>query len=314
MRPIVPGILLLLATSACAEPPPPAPSDAGAAPDAPWVADAGAVADDAAADHDAAPEPSVDRATVTFGPEPLAEGAERTVCIVVDAGNEVPRQVSAIRTLLPVGSHHMIVYRTGEPLDPTPNRCTPFADGGDAIFIAETREAELLFPADAALAFDAHQHIRLEVHMVNYVGMPLDVSASATFDFLPLGTPERAEVHLLFTGELSLVLPPHERTTFTSYHVPDEGARIIALTSHTHSLGVLATIEDADVRDRVPPRLLHESTSWAEPPLDSFAPPLVLAPDHGLRLTCVFENTRDETVTFGLDFDEEMCFLWAYWY
>ena len=150
--------------------------------------------------------------------------------------------------------------------------------------------------------------------MVNYVGMPLDVTASATFDFLPLGTPERDEVHLLFTGDLALVLPPHERTTVTSYHVPDDGARIIALTSHTHALGTLATIEDADMFDRVPARLLHESRSWAEPPLDTFAPPLVLAPEHGLRLTCVFENTRDDTVTFGLDFDEEMCFLWAYWY
>jgi hypothetical protein len=271
-----------------------------------------------AAGHDAPAAPDAwiaptDRTTITFGPDPLDVGRERTVCVIVDVGNDVARQVSAIRTHLPQGSHHMILYRTDEPVRAEPLTCTPFADG-EAIFIAETREAELVFPADAALAFDAHQHVRIEVHEVNYLGMPIDVMASATFDFLPLDAPPRTEVQLLFTGDLTLSLPPHETTTVRSFHVPDSGARIFALTSHTHSLGTYASIEDADDLTDTTGTLLHESRSWADPPLDLFDPPITLAPGRGLRLTCTYENTRDDWVFFGLNFDEEMCFLWAYWY
>ncbi|MBN8613528.1 MAG: hypothetical protein J0L92_23235 [Deltaproteobacteria bacterium] len=268
-------------------------------------------------DADSRPDafiPSADQATLTYGPERLEPGDEQTVCIVLDAGNEAARFVRTIRTSLPQGSHHMILYRTTEGVRERPQACIPFASSGDAMFIAETREAELHFPADTGLAFDAHQHVRLEVHAVNYVGMPIDVSASATFEFYPLDVPPTDEVHLLFTGDMSLYLPPHEETTVTSFHRPDPGARIFAITSHTHSLGTYASIEDARSSSDTEGTLLHESRSWAEPPLDTFDPPIVIPGDRGLRLTCTYRNDGDDYVGFGLDFEDEMCFLWAYWY
>jgi hypothetical protein len=255
---------------------------------------------------------SGDVATVSFGPHPTAVGLERTVCVVVDAGNAVARQVRAIRTSLPTGSHHLIVYRSGEPLRDEPTPCFPFADGAEAIFIAETVDAALTYPEDAGLAFDAHQHIRLEIHEVNYTGGPIDITASVSFDFYPLEEPARDEVRFLFTGNTSLDLPPRTTTEVTSFHSVPDGARIFALTSHTHSLGTYASIEIAG-GELGAGELVHEATNWAEPPLDLFSPPRVIDPN-GLRLTCRFYNDREERVAFGLDFDDEMCFLWAYYY
>ena len=48
--------------------------------------------------------PPADTATIEFGPHPIGVGEERTVCVVLDAGNDVARQISAIRTHLPAGS------------------------------------------------------------------------------------------------------------------------------------------------------------------------------------------------------------------
>lgn len=308
------GLVLLLALAACGGEA--SSDDAGSgAVDAATNTETDAAVDepDAVASPDAF-IPSADQATLTYGPERLEPGDEQTVCIVLDAGNEAARFVRAIRTTLPQGSHHMIVYRTTEGVRTRPQSCIPFASSGDAMFIAETREAELVFPPDAGLAFDAHQHIRLEVHAVNYVGMPIDVSASVTFEFYPVASPPSSEVHLLFTGDMALSLPPHMETTVTSFHRPDPGARLFAMTSHTHSLGTYASIEDARSSSDTTGTLLHESRSWAEPPLDLFDPPIVLPEDRGLRLTCTYRNDTDDYVGFGLDFEDEMCFLWAYWY
>lgn len=261
-----------------------------------------------------APATDDDRVMLGFGPDPIASGQERTVCVTLDAGNASPRQVRAIRTHLPQGSHHMIVYRSDQPLNATPTPCFPFADGADAIFIAESVEGELVYPDDAALAFDAHQHVRLEIHEVNYYPEDIDITASVEFEFLPVDAEPRTPVQFLFTGDMGISLPPHETTTITSFHTVPEGARVFALTSHTHSLGTYASIHDATSAGDATGELLHESTSWAEPPLSTFTPPRVLAPGRGLRLTCTYENTRSETVGFGLGFEDEMCFLWAYWY
>jgi hypothetical protein len=255
----------------------------------------------------------VDSDTLTFGPDPLPVGAERTVCIVLDAGNDVARQVRAIRTHLPEGSHHMIVYQTFEAVSTTPTPCFPFADGGSAIFIAETVDAYLRYPPEAALAFRPHQHIKIEVHEVNYLAMPLDITASVTFEYDPIGAPTASPVQFLFTGDMSLLLPARSTSTETSFHFVPDGANVFGLTSHTHSLGVRATIHrgrsETDYSD-----LLHESLDWANPRLDVFDPALTFAPGEGLRLSCEFDNTTSSNVSFGLDFADEMCFLWAYYY
>ena len=138
-----------------------------------------------------APVTDENRATLGFGPHPISPGEERTVCVTLDAGNATARQVRAIRTHLPQGSHHMIVYRSEQPLNATPTPCFPFADGADAIFIAESVEGELVYPDDAALAFDAHQHVRLEIHEVNYYPDDIDITASVEFEFLPVDAPTR---------------------------------------------------------------------------------------------------------------------------
>ena len=58
---------------------------------------------------------------------------------------------------------------------------------------------------------------------------------------------------------------------------------------------------------------MHESRSWADPPLDLFTPSRVFGPNQSLRLTCTYLNDTDDFVGFGESFDSEMCFLWAYY-
>jgi hypothetical protein len=271
--------------------------------------------------NDAGPVVPIDAGTpegqvfeVRIGPLSVDPGVEQTQCASFDLGNEAPGMVRGLRTHLSAGSHHMIVYRLDGPADPTLRPCAAFEHGvADSLFIAESAEADLAYPSGAGLRVAAHQTIGLEIHYINYVSREsIDVEGAIELDVVP-DAGDLAEVHLLFTGPLSLSLPPRERTTMRSFQGVPAGARVFGLTSHTHQLGTLATIHrgtsESDLGDE-----LHRSTSWAEPPLDRFDPPLMLEADEGLVLTCEYNNTTDRPVGFGTSFYDEMCFLWAYWY
>jgi hypothetical protein len=87
--------------------------------------------------------------------------------------------------------------------------------------------------------------------------------------------------------------------------------RVFAITSHTHSLGVRSTIEHMASGS---PMLLHESLDWAEPPLTQLDPPLVFTGSESLRLRCEYQNDTNRDVMFGTAFEDEMCFMWVYYY
>lgn len=246
-----------------------------------------------------------------IGPIRVAPGDEETVCMAVALDNDVAGSIVAIHSHLTEGSHHMIVSRADEVSPTTPTPCQPFALGiSRTIFIAQQREAELVYPAGSGLRIDAHQPIRMELHYVNYVAeSPIDIAGSVDFDIVT-DDGELRQVQLLFTGELSFELPPREETIISSTHVLPEGASLFAITSHTHQLGIEATIDvvNGDGTTRI-----HTSDRWEDPPLDVFDPPMTVRFDDSLALRCVFQNTSDRTVRFGEEFDSEMCFLWAYY-
>jgi hypothetical protein len=266
--------------------------------------DAGAV-DAPAAD---APDPTVaETRSLTIGPIDVAPGVERTVCLVLDLGNAAPAMIRAIRTQLTDGTHHVIVTTSAAAPAPLTD-CGPFAGGGvDAgvLFIAQQHEARLGYPAGAGLAIDAHQAIHLEMHYFNAGAEPLAIAGTVHLDLAPV-TAGLRPVELLFTGGLSISLPPHGMTTVESSHGLEPGIRLFAATAHTHQWGTRAAIALGD-------RVLHESTDWAERPVTTFEP-IDIGEGEALRLTCEFFNQSDHEVRFGLSAEDEMCFLWAHYY
>jgi hypothetical protein len=258
-------------------------------------------------------DPSRNFRTLSSTIHDIPPGGERTVCQVVDLGNEEPALVRAIHADLSIGSHHMIIYRTDQELTDTPSPCGSVPGGADTLLIAQQSETALDFPEEAGLHVPAHQHIRIEIHYMNYTDASLDVTGNVHFDLAPADDTV-APVRILFTGDLFLALPARQETTIESFVSMQEDRRFFALTSHTHQLGTYASLKRATHIGDPNAELLHESHDWAEPPLDMFDPPLTFPGADGIWLTCEYDNYTDDLVTFGPGFDDEMCFLWAYWY
>lgn len=253
---------------------------------------------------------------VTIGPITIPGGAEDTVCVVLDLGNEMARTVRAIRTELSNGTHHVIINRSGgAPVQPTPQQCGAFSSAGSddqLLFIAQQPHAELRYPDGTGLRIGAHESIHLEMHYFNYLpGETADISATVYFELAPDDGSQLAPVDLLFTGDFSLTIPAHSKVTKTSFHSVDPADHIFALTTHMHQLGVHGTIHRATSETDPSPVLLYETNSWSEAPLQTYEP-FQLAAGEGLLLTCEYVNPTDQDVHFGLGFEDEMCFLWAH--
>jgi hypothetical protein len=271
---------------------------------------------DAAPDAPPPPPPlppaTVDGTGIHLGPIPAAPGAENTMCAVIDLGNAGPLYVRELSTTLHQGSHHLIVSRTDEPVAPNPVPCEPNIQDGTMLFIGQSHDNHLRYPDAAALMLGAHQHIRLEIHFFNDTAGPLDIGADIAFVPHEGDTTGLRPVQTTFTGELSLSVPLGASTT-TSYVEMPTGASYFALTTHTHRLGVLATLHRASSLEDQAGALLHESRSWGEPPLTLFDPPITFGGD-GLLLNCHYQNDTGSPVGFGLSALDEMCFLWGYYY
>lgn len=264
---------------------------------------------------------SVDASTpnqlaVTLGPITVPGGAEDTVCVVLDLGNELPQMVRAIRTSLSYGTHHVIINKAGDaPVQPTPQSCGAFAAAtaeDELLFIAQQPQAELRYPDGTGLRIGAHQPIHLEMHYFNYLpGEDSQISATVYFELAEEDGSQLDPVDLLFTGDFSLTIPALGTLTKRSFHTVAAEDHIFALTTHMHQLGVHGTIHRATGEADPNPVLLYETNSWDEAALQTYEP-FQLDPGEGLLLTCEYVNPTNQDVHFGLGFEDEMCFLWAH--
>ena len=198
---------------------------------------------------------------------------------------------------------------------PEPFDCNPFSDTldptkGAPLMITQKEEEVLSLPTGVAFTLEANQMVRLEMHYLNAGDQPLAIGGTVTLDLADANA-ALAPVALTFTGNGAISIPAHTTAHLTSEHALPAGTRLFATTAHTHQWGRHATVELLRSAGDPSPLVLHDSTDWADRPLDQFAP-ITIGPDARLRLTCDFDNQSDQTVNFGLSAEDEMCFLWAH--
>jgi len=334
---IVLSLLGVLAGCPSDPAPQPGPASDAATPDA--VADAATSdatsADSVQADSSAQPDGTADPdATVapevplptgpvysTFiGDWDMPSGQEVTKCVVKKLDNTEPINVAAIRTTLSAGSHHLIVYKVSDrPEKPDPFNCSPFIDtlsGGSApLMISQVGVETLQFPPGVVAQLEPNQTIRIEAHYLNYY--PDTITAHADIEFLTTEDTDVEKADFLFYGTPAFVLPPNEEvsTDWVWMDVPN-GAKVFAITGHTHQHGTNVEVTKSTGLFGDPTTLYpaDEPFVWDEAPVVYHQPPIEFGPGEGFRFRCTWNNTSSEYVAFGESANQEMCFLWAYYY
>jgi len=241
----------------------------------------------------------------------------------VSLGNGAGALVRRFRAELTDGSHHLIVYRSkSTQASPNPVNCGGFSGlfGGEyPIFIAQQKAAELVMPTDAetvtpvAFEIGPDQMLRYELHYINVTSQPMEVAGSVHFDTVPLET-QVIKSDLAFWGTVGIEIDPMASfDTGVKFQKGLAGTKTFALTTHQHQLGTRMRVwHAANAGDTS--TLVADGTDWANPSLEQFSPPLPFDGSNGLAYQCEYQNTTSSHIDFGEGFNDEMCFLWHYYY
>jgi hypothetical protein len=248
----------------------------------------------------------------------LAPGEERVVCMDRRMESDQPTDIVDISSELTEGGHHLVFYRsnaTEETTAPVPcNSFRGFFGGMVPLYIAQKAHSELKYPPGVAYSLPAGQMVRIELHFLNTTPKPLDVTGTVRLKEARPGTVVDY-ANLMFYGNIDIRIPPlSAKTVGPSFHAfQAKTPHIFGLTGHQHHRGTGVTIELASSAT-APGTPLYANEDWADPPLTIFDPPLVTTPGQGFRYSCSYYNPTNQSVSFGEAFDQEMCFLWAYYY
>jgi hypothetical protein len=93
--------------------------------------------------------------------------------------------------------------------------------------------------------------------------------------------------------------------------------KIFAFTSHEHHRGTGVKIWRSQSSDVSNSELLYENTSWSNPPLEVLPDDKLLqfGANEGFAWQCSYDTSADtQNVCFGESANDEMCFIWAYYY
>jgi hypothetical protein len=265
--------------------------------------------------------PTGDPMRLAITAKAVPASGEDHICVTLAAPNDDVAWVTSIHATLTVGSHHLIVDRmpAGTALQTEEASCPPTM-GGDStrLIIAQQRDTVLDAPEGTAFRLEPHQPIFLQLHYINLADKAADIEGAVELQYADENAGTPTEVQSIFTGSTNISLPAGE-PGMTEFFIKPQGTagkpvHVFALTSHTHSLGVDATIERVANQNAPDATPVHESLDWHEPPLTTFDPPLDFTGADGLRLRCKYQNTTDHDVGFGTRFEDEMCFMWMYFY
>ena len=262
--------------------------------------------------------------TVTWGPVTVMPGVENTQCVVKKLGNPTAFHAGTIHNLLNVGSHHLIVYKTNDTVEQTtPFACQPFTDlahpeKGTPLMISQKKDDTLSLPAGVALALNADQFVRLELHYINTSTAPLDVSASSTFVTIPDAEVQN-EAGFLFLGDIDISIPPQSMATVGPIFAPEPtavaGSKYFGITGHEHQWGTDVTVATTTGPTGTDTPIYNvPGWTWNEPKTVYLDPPVTVPAGGGFRYTCTWNNLSASTVGFGESANNEMCFFWAYYY
>ena len=255
---------------------------------------------------------------VTTGPVTLMPGEERIVCVDKKLPTTAAIDMVKITSELTQGGHHLVFYKSAATAEQTtPYTCQTFRDittGTVPLYIAQKSSTVLNFPKGVAYSMPAGQMVRVELHFLNTTSAPLPVTGTVHITDAMAGT-ITDHANLMFYGNLKIAIPANSMATVgpTFRKFASTAPKIFGLIGHQHQRGTGVTIELAAGATGTGTNV-YTNTDWADPPLTIFDPPLMPASGQGFRYTCTYNNPTSSPITFGEGVNQEMCFLWAYYY
>lgn len=277
---------------------------------------------------DTAPPPMAQTLSTSFGPIDLPAGGENSnTCFFWSLHNEEPLWVNAVHLRSSLGIHHSNWFHVRPSTFPGEDGIHPCRERefdtlkagveGGVLFAQSTQSErdDQVFAPGTALRIPADAVVVADIHLLNFTPDDLEIEAEMDIVAIPESTVTTRLNGLAF-DYLDLRIPPRMESEFamdcdfTSAGGDPIDFEIYYVLPHYHELGVGMRLElIGGERDG---EILWESHSSVGDPLgEGFDPPLQLGDATGIRVTCLYDNPRDEEVRYGIG-DQEMCLMLAF--
>ncbi len=247
--------------------------------------------------------------------------SERERCRFLKAPNTGPGEIVHVKMKGRKGLHHVFVmkvasdYPDGEvPCFGIPDQAMQGIDIPEPIFASSTlvTQEEVSLPQDVAIHLDPGQQLIFDYHYVNVTTQPMTGEIYLNLDFAPAGTKVIPAKVFVFGNMDGIDIPAHGKQTLKTTCTFPKDEHVVSVTPHMHQLGTGFEIQRFDGQQDT--GVLYQTSSWDDPKTTVFNPVQDFGAGQGITFTCNWANPTDTAVKFGQSYDDEMCFVFGYFY
>lgn len=254
------------------------------------------------------PSGAMPDALYSAGPYSIEAGQDQTICSFVKSANEGPVDVAQFVTDQSEGGHHVILYAVDYTIDSPPTPCTQGGQPGwNTLVVSQEPHNEIAFPAGVGYHLDAHQQFVIEQHMINVSAATRSVSSTVALTYAPSGSVSQ-NVGTYYFGSMNIDVEPNSSASAEGSCSPPVPMTIHTMMGHEHAAGTGVTVDFIPAGGVAKP--IYSSTTWANAPIGTFDPPLVVGTSDKLDVKCSWDNTS----TNALRYPTEMCFVLGYYW
>jgi Copper type II ascorbate-dependent monooxygenase, C-terminal domain len=273
------------------------------------------------------PDPPRSGFRVVAPPITLEPGEELETCLSWPYPSIKNTLVYAARVHATPGLHHsnVIAKPVNDETGPNPYpECHPGADDAfsdvpavipDVLFASSTQVSgreELVLAPGLAFRVDPTREISTNYHLLNYGSAPARVEVA--YDFFTM--PDELLVNEVapFVMQVNDFLIPPQAKLEVGGTCRVFGGEIVSIMPHTHQFSERFVTDIVPPEAEGEPRNVYEDSGFdTDSDIVTYDPPLSLGEYDSLRYSCLFHNTTDHDITYGIG-DNEMCVLFGYLY
>ena len=267
-------------------------------------ADAGKPHGDASAPKGDAAAPSDDKLVWTTEELTVEPGQERYLCFTKEVDEDVV--IDAYDSEGQPFLHHLIFSRAKAPEPDGFAECDiAFKGSWEPLFITGAGPAELTFPSDAGHKIAKGTQLVAQMHLLNVGDEPVKGKVSINMHRSANKDPRPVSNYVFGTAAVSL--PAKKKTDVVGTCKSREKVQLLAGFPHMHLLGTALKFEVGPTESTLKTVFERKPYSFHTQSIEPVE--VEIAPGDVTRVTCSFNNTLAQDVTYGESTKNEMCYF-----
>jgi hypothetical protein len=274
-------------------------------------------------------------------PQTLAAGSFEYECWSFPVPQGAPFPIIGLQQQVPaVGVHHYAVFTSSDAYyGAAPFDCLSMGASWGLVTGGGVGTPAVAFPTNTALTLNLNQNqnpdagnytppvtqIVFQLHLLNATPTALTIPAAyINLESTTQPATDFQQIGLLIAGTLEITIPPNTNNveisggcggSLTSTGGPSPNMpNIFAVFPHMHTLGTNIEVQITPQGSTTPNTLLNKSWNFGEQGLVGITPNASANAGDQVQVTCTYDNTTSNTVSFGLTTSDEMCFgVLYYW-